>query len=114
MTQDSCGERKRANANSVSAVTRTEPWRSPLLFAIAFFAACVSCHRAPSSTHSISLTFDYDFTVNHGCSPILTTNCIARFNVYDISTGKPMKLFTTPAPTGASGQVKDIVEKATA
>jgi hypothetical protein len=59
----------------------------------------------------MSLAFDYDFTVVHACSPTLTTNCIAQFNVYDVSTGKPTKLFTIPAPSGASGQVKDIIGK---
>ena len=109
MTPDSSSRLNRANAFSVSAVIQTEPWR--LLLAFTFFAACISCHRAPSSTHSISLTFDYDFTADHGCSPTLMTNCIARFNVYDVSTGKPVKLFTIPAPSGASRPVKDIIGK---
>jgi hypothetical protein len=61
--------------------------------------------------HSISLAFDYDFTLNHACSPTLTTNCIAQFNIYDVSTGKPTKLFTIPAPSGAAGQVRDITGK---
>jgi hypothetical protein len=111
MTPDSSSRLNRANAISVSAVIQTERWRSPSLLAVAFFAVCISCHRAPSTTHSISLTFDYDFTVNHGCSPTLMSNCIARFNVYDMSTGNPAKLFTIPAPSGASGPVKDIIGK---
>ena len=94
----------------MSAITQTSLLRSPLLLAIASFACCMSCHRG-STTHSISVTFDYDFSVNHACSPTLTTNCIAQFNVYDISKGKREKLFTIPAPSGASGPIRDIVGK---
>jgi hypothetical protein len=39
------------------------------------------------------------------------TNCIAQFNVYDISKGKPEKLFTIPAPSGATGPIRDIIGK---
>jgi hypothetical protein len=39
------------------------------------------------------------------------TNCIAQFNVYDISKEKPEKLFTIPAPSGASGPIRDIIGK---
>src|ERR1700722_5973213 len=82
--------------------------RALLPLALTFLAECVSCNRTPPATHSIRLTFDYDFSVNHRCPPALMTNCIVQFNVYDISKGKPEKLFTIPAPTGASGPVKDI------
>jgi hypothetical protein len=111
MTRDTCSQLNRARASSASAVARIERLRSRLLLAIAFFVACISCNRATSSTHSISLAFDYDFTVNHACSPTLKTNCIAQFNVYDVSTGKPTKIFTIPAPSGASGKIKDITGK---
>jgi hypothetical protein len=35
--------------------------------------------------------------------------CIAQFNVYDLGVGKPVKLFSIPAPTGAHGPFRDIV-----
>ena len=111
MILDNCGEINRANVGSISIVAKTRPWASPLVLAIIFFAAGIACHREQSTIHSISGTFDYDFTVNHGCSPTLRNDCIARFNVYDVSTARPTKLFTIPAPSGASGQVKDIIGK---
>jgi hypothetical protein len=104
------GKTNHACANSMSAIAQTNLLRSPLLFTIAFFASCISCHRG-SRTHSISVTFDYDFSANHACSPTIMTNCIAQFNVYDISKGKPERLFTIPAPSGASGPIRDIIGK---
>jgi hypothetical protein len=58
--------------------------------------------------HAITVTFDYDFTALHACSPKVTKKCIAKFIVYDISGQKPYKLFTIPAPANASGSVKGI------
>ena len=111
MTLDNCGELNRADIGSISTVAKTRSWRSTLVLAIIFFSACIGCRREQSTIHSISVTFDYDFTVNHGCSPTLMNDCIARFNVYDVSTGKPTKLFTIPAPSGASEHVKGIIGK---
>jgi hypothetical protein len=37
--------------------------------------------------------------------------CIAQFNVYDLGAGKPVKLFSIPAPPGAHSLIKDIVGK---
>jgi hypothetical protein len=83
--------------------------RPSLLIVIAALAApCAPVARAQSSKHSISVTFDYDFTSNHACSPTVTTNCLAQFNVYDISSKPPTKLFSIPAPAGASGPVKGV------
>jgi hypothetical protein len=42
------------------------------------------------------------FTVVHACS--VRTNCIAQFNIHDVSTGEPAKLFTVPALSEASGR----------
>jgi hypothetical protein len=58
--------------------------------------------------HTITVTFDYNFTVTPACSPKVTKKCVAKFVVYDISGGKPYKLFTIPVPANASGAVKGI------
>jgi hypothetical protein len=60
------------------------------------------------SKHTISVTFDYNFTATPACSQKVTKKCIAKFVVYDISGGKPYKLFTIPVPADASGAVKGI------
>jgi hypothetical protein len=72
---------------------------------------CASCTRTDSNKHIVSVTFDYDFTKNPSCSPTILTGCIARFNVYDVGTGKPIKLFSIPAPPGAHSPFKDMVGK---
>jgi len=83
--------------------------RQPLLWAIgaAFFCNC--CTRTDSTKHIVSVTFDYDFTQNHACSPTIVMECIAQFNVYDLGRGKPVKIFSIPAPTGAHTLLRDIV-----
>ena len=80
-------------------------WRS-LWAAVAFLS--VSC---TTKKHVVSVTFDYDFTETSACSPTVLTGCIAQFNVYDVGAGKPVKLFSIPAPAGAHSLTKDIVGK---
>jgi hypothetical protein len=58
--------------------------------------------------HTITVKFDYDFTTTHACSQKVTKKCIAKFVVYDISGGKPYKLFEIPVPADASGAMKGI------
>jgi hypothetical protein len=79
-----------------------------MLVGIALVTVSASLARAQSGKHTVSVKFDYDFTLNHSCSPTVTKKCMAQFNVYDISAGKPIKLFSIPAPPGASGPVKSI------
>jgi hypothetical protein len=64
--------------------------------------------QSQTPKHTITMTFDYDFTATHACSPKVTKKCIAKFIVYDISGQKPYKLFTIPVPADASGPVKGI------
>jgi hypothetical protein len=64
--------------------------------------------QTQSAKHTIRVTFDYDFTAIHACTPKVTKKCVAQFVVYDISAGKPYKLFSIPAPPGACGPVKSI------
>jgi hypothetical protein len=63
---------------------------------------------AQSNKHTVSVEFSYDFTLVPACSSTVAKKCIAQFNVYDISAGKPIKLFSIPAPPGAKGPVKSI------
>jgi hypothetical protein len=89
-------------------IASRESRRVLTLLVITLITAC-ACHAQTQSVkHSITVTFDYDFTVNRACSTTVTTKCIARFNVYDISGGKPYKLFSIPTPADASGRVKGI------
>jgi hypothetical protein len=58
--------------------------------------------------HTIVVKFDYSFAATPACSQKVTKKCIAKFVVYDISGGKPFKLFEIPVPADASGAVKGI------
>lgn len=84
-------------------------FRQPLLWAIGATFVCNCCARTDSRKHIVSVTFDYDFTQNHACSPTTVLECIAQFNVYDLGDGKPVRLFSIPAPTGANTPVRDII-----
>ena len=72
------------------------------------FAQGQAQSQAQPPKHTITVTFDYDFTALHACSPKVTKKCIAKFIVYDISGQKPYKLFTIPVPADANGPVKGI------
>ena len=61
-----------------------------------------------SAMHSITVTFDYDFTKTPACSANVKKHCVAKFSVYDISGDKPYFLFSAPVPDGAHGQMKAI------
>jgi hypothetical protein len=80
----------------------------PIIIATAVAAAGACFAQTQPPKHTITVTFDYDFTAIHACSPKAPKKCIAQFIVYDISGKKPYKLFTIPAPAGASGPVKGI------
>ena len=64
---------------------------------------------AGSAMHSITVHFDYDFTKTPACSAKVTTSCVQKFDVYDISGEKPYLLFSVPVPANAQGTVKGIV-----
>jgi hypothetical protein len=61
-----------------------------------------------SPLHSITVQFDYDFTKTPACTAKVTTACVQKFNVYDISGDKPYLLFSIPAPQNAQGVMKGI------
>jgi hypothetical protein len=99
-------KRGRPKASKDSSITA--PSKILLLLAIFFVAHCFGFAQTPPVKHTVTVTFDYDFTVSHACSAAIAKKCVAQFNVYDISGGKPYKLFTISAPSGASGPVKGI------
>jgi hypothetical protein len=67
---------------------------------------CLAQTQPPK--HTVTVTFDYNFGATPACSQKVIKKCIAKFVVYDISGGKPYKLFTIPVPADASGAVKGI------
>jgi hypothetical protein len=52
-------------------------------------AAPVLLWGAPSQ-HTVSVTLNYDFTVDKACSATATTGCLKQFNIYDLTTGTPV------------------------
>ena len=68
----------------------------------------VSAGPTPTQ-HRLTVTFDYDFTTNHGCKKKDAGRCVAQFNIYEITdAAKPVKLFLIYAPRGAKKAVKGI------
>jgi hypothetical protein len=63
---------------------------------------------AAPGQHTLSVTLNYDFTTDNGCSPTVTKNCVLQFNIYDLTSGTPAKLFSLPAPAGANSAVTGI------
>jgi hypothetical protein len=84
--------------------------KGAFLWTAALALALATGGQTGSSKHSITLTFDYDFRTMPVCSSGVIKNCVAQFNVYDISAGvtKRTKLFSSPPPPGATGVVKGI------
>ena len=99
---------KRGDSRSADDRGTVALLKAMLLFAIVFSTPFASSAQSQQPKHTVTITFDYDFTANHSCSPTVAKKCVARFNVYDISGGKPYKLFSLPAPAGANGPVKAI------
>lgn len=63
-----------------------------------------------AAIHSITVAFNYDFTKTPACSATVTTGCVSKFKVFDISdpTKPPYWLFTIAVPAGASGKTNPI------
>ncbi len=68
--------------------------------------------RAPSK-HTVTVTFNYDYSKTPACSPAVTKSCVQQFNVYDISAGDQnrTKLFSIPVAPGETKPVKGIIGK---
>jgi len=62
---------------------------------------------------TVTVTFDYDFSVFPPCSAKVTKKCIQQFNVWEVSAPKPIFLFSIPVSPDAKGLVKGITGTAT-
>jgi hypothetical protein len=72
------------------------------------FTARGDCCEGAPGQHTVAVTLNYDFTTDGACSSTVTKGCVQQFNIYDVTTGTPVKLFTVTAPAGASGPVTGI------
>jgi hypothetical protein len=63
---------------------------------------------APPGQHTLTVTLNYDFTTDNACSATVTKACVQQFNIYDVTSGTPVKLFSVPAPSGAAAAVTGI------
>lgn len=75
---------------------------------IATLSIAVPLTNATTGQHILTVTFNYDFTSDNACSATVTKACLQQFNIYDVTTGTPVKLFTVPAPSGANSAVTGI------
>jgi len=72
-------------------------------------ALVVVAASGAGSQHTVSVTLNYDFSVDSACSSSVTTGCVKQFNIYDITGGgTPVKLFSIAAPGGANSAVTGI------
>ena len=68
----------------------------------------VAAAGAATGQHTVAVTLNYDFTTDGACSATVTKGCLQQFNIYDVTTGTPVKLFFIAAPAGANGPVNGI------
>lgn len=64
--------------------------------------------EAGPGTHTVTVSLNYDFSADAACSATVTKGCLQQFNIYDVTTGTPVKLFSVAAPAGASSAVTGI------
>ena len=75
--------------------------------AVLFIIMAIAANATPVQ-HTLTVTFNYDFTTDNACSATVTKACLLQFNIYDVTTGTPVKLFSVPAPSGATSAVTGI------
>jgi hypothetical protein len=63
---------------------------------------------AGPAQHTITVTLNYDFTIDNACSATVTTGCVKQFNIYDLAGASPVKLFSIAAPSGANAATSGI------
>jgi hypothetical protein len=80
----------------------------PLSFSILLAIIFASAMLLSPHEKRVTVRFDYDFRLTPACSPMLTRNCVKQFNVYDVSGGRRIQLFSIPVSPGAVGLVKGI------
>jgi hypothetical protein len=65
--------------------------------------ALVCLPRGRLHRNTLTVTLNYDFSVDSGSSSTVTTGCVKQFNIYDITGGgTPVKLFSIMAPSRAN------------
>jgi hypothetical protein len=80
-----------------------------ILVGVAMILAVPGMVGAAASQHTVSVTLNYDFSVDNACSSSVTTGCVKQFNIYDITGGAtPVKLFSITAPSAAAAAVTGI------
>jgi hypothetical protein len=42
-----------------------------------------------ASQHTVSVTLNYDFSIDNACSAAVTTGCVKQFNIYDLLGPRP-------------------------
>ena len=89
------------------AASRAKRWRAVTALAATFMLATAATQATPGQ-HTLTVTFNYDFTTDNACSATVTKGCVLQFNVYDVTTGTPVKLFSVPAPAGSTSAVTGI------
>jgi hypothetical protein len=75
---------------------------------IATLSIAAPLTNATTGQHILTVTFNYDFTSDNACSATVTKACLQQFNIYDVTLGTPVKLFTVPAPSGANSAITGI------
>jgi hypothetical protein len=61
---------------------------------------------------TVTVKFDYDFSMFPACSAKVTQKCVQQFNVYEVSAKPPIFLFSIPLPRKTKGMVKGITGSA--
>ena len=80
-----------------------------ILVGVAMILAVPGMVGAAASQHTVSVTLNYDFSVDNACSSSVTTGCVKQFNIYDITGGAtPVKLFSITTPSAAAAAVTGI------
>jgi len=72
-------------------------------------AGMVGAAAGAGPQHTVTVTLNYDFSVDTACSSTVTTGCVNQLNIYDTTGGAtPLKMFSIPAPSGANSAVTGI------
>jgi hypothetical protein len=77
-------------------------------FFFAWAAPWAEIVQAAPGQHTVTATLNCDFTVDNACSTTVTTGCLKQFNVYDLTGGGKILLFSISAPAGATNAVSGI------
>jgi hypothetical protein len=87
--------------------------RRPVLLALILLAGYPAAGETDGASHSLTVTFDYNFEMTPACSATVTQKCVKEFVVYDLSAGYANRtvLLTIPVDPTAKGAVHGITGK---